>query len=242
MNQLNQAFKNVDQQINDLKDVVVKKISFVSNTQTRAEVVRRMANNGTYVYVKSLDDKLINYKLNCWPEGGSKDFPALNSAEKATCQPFVTSMLTLLKNTFAWFTVKTKKGKVSTKKVRIQSIPFPDAYRRQTVGKTFPDCIFYEGKKTGETAVTLLGQVKGRHGEGDFPDEDVGQLTDGMQRLMGLQPFRHFMIGFLTDGYRFLFVKCERMGEDNFQFQRSSIFNEEEGWEVCICIGSMSYR
>ena len=129
-------------------------------------------------------------------------------------------------------TQKAKKNKKGT--VDIKSIPDPEAFTRQSVGRKFPDCVFYDGKKTGSSAVTILGEVKGYTGRDYFTATEIGQLTDGMRRLMKLQPFRRSMIGFLTDGSRFVFVRCEKRYPDEFRFQHSSVFHKQHGWQVCI--------
>jgi hypothetical protein len=124
--------------------------------------------------------------------------------------------------------VNTKKKR---KEVQIKSIPDPTAYLKNTVGKRRPDAVFYESvDKVGVVAITMVGEVKSG-GNGEFPVEFAGQLTDGMTRLMKKQPFRHKMIGFLTDGCRFLFVEC-LLCDSKLQFSHSVIFTGCAGWQV----------
>lgn len=199
-----------------------KQTSFVSNTQTRAEAVEYMIKEGLYEFSKAFDDWLGDRAVNWWPQGGSKIFPKRRSKEARDCQPFVSDMLRLFVT-----------GKVTTedqRSIKVRNIPNPDAFREKTVDTTSPDSVFYDGAKRGTSAISISGEVKGG-GEGNFPPDEIGQLTDGMKRIMNVQPFRSEMTSFLTDGNRFLFVRIRRT-EDGYQFQYSSIYSKKNGWQV----------
>jgi hypothetical protein len=203
--------------------------SFVSNTQSRAESVVNMIRNGDFTFSKKLDNTLKEQSVDWWPQGGRTDFPDENCRETDECQPFVSEML----NLFVSGKVKVKNLRGKTKEVIIRSIPFPEAFKTATVGNKSPDVVFFDGlNKTGSSAVTVEGEVKGG-GKGEFSGDQIGQLTDGMSRLMNLQPFRKFMYGFLTDGRRFLYILC--MWDNNeYRFEYSSTFVGQIGWQVTV--------
>ena len=99
------------------------------------------------------------------------------------------------------------------------------------MGKRRPDTVLMDGlNKVGTSAVTAPGEVNGGC-RGEFPRDHIAQLTDGMCRLMKLQPFRHFMIGFLADGHHFLFLQCIKE-RNHYRFEHSTTYEGRIGWQV----------
>ena len=212
--------------INDIKAYIRNRTSFVQNTQLRAEAITNMSNEGTYVYSADLDFMLEEFRVDWWPQGASRKFPTATSKEKAHCQPFVSTMLRL----FVSGKVSVE-GRKKSDTVEVNSIPNPDAFTQITLGNRSPDITMYDGmSKVGISAMTQVGEVKGG-GEGEFPPDEAGQLTDSLARTMNKQPQRKRMMGFLTDGRRFLFVECVRCG-GGYQYHHSSIFVGQNGWQV----------
>ena len=215
---------------NDVAHLVqaqMKSASFVSNTKSRAEATVENRRNGSLTHSSLLDKLLDSLIVKWWPSNlNDKCFPCSKDKETKTCQPFVTSVLKHFTDGFV--TVPTRK--LRAKKVNILNMPFLEAFNSATVGRKKPDCIFYVRGKTGNTAITLLGEVKGG-GKGEFADEEIGQLTDVTERVMKCQPYRQFMITFLTDGRRIQFYQCHR-SSSNYTFQFSSIYLGKSAWQV----------
>jgi hypothetical protein len=225
----------------EIEDVIKKRTSFVSNTESRADAMEERIRNGHYSFFKKFSDSLQDVRVGWWPKGASRTFPGVSSLEVTECQSFVANMLTL----FAKKTVEvvaaesgtdksTGKNRAKQKKVEvipIRSVPKPDAGAVAAFGRRSPDVVFYCGRhQRDEAAITILAEVSGGS-RGEFSAEFVGQLTDHQIRLLKRQPLRQRVIGFLTDGRRFLFVECIREGGD-FTFHHSSIFTGEMGWQV----------
>jgi hypothetical protein len=201
-----------------------------------------MIGEGNYKLFENLTNTMQDYRVDWWPTGGSVDFPGVDTGETDICQPFVTTMLNLFVT--GQVTVKQveegkAKGKgrgkakaVETERVvTVKNIPRPSAYTDKRVGKRSSDISFHDGAGTaGVMSTTMLAEVRGG-GEGDFPIEYVGQLTDGMIRLMQKQPFRWQMYGVLTDGCRFLFVQC-LSDATGYAFYHSKTFEGKTGWQV----------
>jgi hypothetical protein len=177
------------------------------------------------------------------------DFPKAGNGEKTVCRPFVSKVLKIFVNGGAVVvnnqqTPKLRNSPQTTKQITIKNIPDPDVYQHATVGRKMPDAVFYPGlNKIGPCAIVMQGEVK-RCQRGMFPDEEIGQLTDGLKRLLDKQPFRSAVIGFLTDGNRFYFIRCTRYKDDGRDvYETSSIFKEMKGWQVinvflkyCMCL------
>ena len=200
--------------------------SFASNTESRAERVKALRANEDLTPSSDFDHTLQGLQVSWWPVGGSKTFPSPDCMEKTTCQNFVSEMLALF-----------QKGKVKVidgtggKTVVVRSVPDPQAYQKRQVSNRGPDCLFYDGlDKTGNFAVTLEGEVK-RGGKSKFSDDQIGQVTDGLQRLLDLQPERVNMIGFMTDGRRFQFFRIHRR-HPGYHFDVSHVYLRQAGWQV----------
>ena len=118
---------------------------------------------------------------------------------------------------------RTQPTKKSKKKVIIRSIPLPGAVKKVTVVTQSLYAVFYDGlDKRGSSAIAMIGEVKSG-GDGVFSAAEKGQLVDVTTGQMSLQPFRHTVIVFLTDGRRFQYFRYLRQGND-FRFEYSSIF------------------
>ena len=211
------------------------KTSYVSNTVTRAEATVENVRKGVLSHSPKLTKHLEDQSITWWPQGlNDNTFPSLGDKEIRTCQPFVSKVLAIFSKGKVKVKSSTVKGKVNNSKtsqeVKIMSIPYLSAPSTPTVGKKRPDCVFYEANKTGNAAITLIGEVKSG-GDGNFADEDIGQLTDVTTRVMRLQPFRRYILSFLTDGRRFQFYRCRRVKSD-YSFEYSSIFEGKEAWQV----------
>ncbi len=214
-----------------VKQALIQMSTFASNTLSRVEIVQHLKNTRSYIFSKQFDDALTDYQVDWWPNKAKDSFPNTNDAEIDTCQNFVSEMLDYFKSGEVNVITSKKQRKSQVKVISVQSIPDPLASEKMTLARRFPDSLFYDGlKKKSPTAITMLGEVKGG-GIDEFPLNEVGQLVDGLKRLMDIQPFRTKSIGFLTDGRRFLFLRCERR-ETYFHFDHSSIFEDKTGWQV----------
>lgn len=238
-----QEVKRQLQQIkNDLRNMQ-NRTSFLPNSVTRAEAVQDLVKNGKMKNSQELDDTLLTVKVKWWPKGVSRTtFPKKGDGDKTVCQPFVNNMLTLFANGTIEVVHDSKQpgnksnaNKPSITTETIKNIPDPKAYGHASLGRKRFDAVFYDGlKKTGPCAIVMYGEVQSCE-NGMFPDEEVGQLTDGLKRLLDEQPFRSTAIGFLTDGNRFYFIQCTRCTDDGRdEYETSSIFQKMEGWQVVI--------
>lgn len=213
----------IKEEMKRIADAHGRDSSFVSNTYSRAEITAENKRNGFLQYSQELENLLQGLKARWWPQADLR-FPNQNAKEIKHCQPFVTSVWKL----FASGQVAIKDD---TKNVQIRSCPFAEAYRTPTVGKKRPDCVFYDGlNKTGVSAITMVGEVTGG-GHDDFADEDIGQLIDVTVCVMKSQPFRRFMLSFLTDGRRIQFFRCVR-NHAQYKFEYSSAFEKKPAWQV----------
>jgi hypothetical protein len=174
--------------------------------------------------------------VDWWPIGGVKSFPKKGSAEKAVCQKFVSNMLKL----FVQEEVKVEKlheGEEKQKNpyfVGVRNIPDPDAFTHATLGRRMPDIVLYDGvNKAGPSAIVLIGEVK-PYLRTAFSDEDIGQLANGLRALLNAQPFRRSVLGVLTDGFNFYFLRCARdhLGNDHYEY--SSTYCGTTGWQVIV--------
>lgn len=192
-----------------------------------------LSRSGNYLSSQELDNNLEKkWRVRWWPARGKTDFPSETSAEVEGCQPFVTQMLQLFVT--GEVIVILDNNNKRRKNVAIRSIPDPNAFKSKTIGNHSPDVVFYDGlDKRGTSAITLLGEVKSG-GEGPFPSSEIGQVVDGMTRLMNKQHFRQRMYGFLTDGRRFLFLYCTRGVGSECKFHHSSTFEGKAGWQVAV--------
>lgn len=212
--------------------------SLFSNTLTRAELVEELISTGALAHSAELDTFLGDHKVRWWPIDTAHRFPTLGDEERGECQTFVTAMLSKLVTQTVEVTIETntrKKGVKKVTQVKIRSLPDPEAFRRKSIQQRYPDAVFYDGETRGEAAVTMLGEVKGTR-SGDFRDDEVGQLIGGLMRLLRRPLFRATLIGFLTDGNRFMFVRgvCQRDGD--IRFGTSRIFKGTDGWQVSVNI------
>lgn len=129
-----------------------------------------------------------------------------------------------------------KQAETDFESIKINYIPDPEAYSHASVGTKMPDIVFYDGlNKTGTMAIVLLGEVR-PGGTGDFSDDEIGQVTDGLRRLLDKQPFRTIAIGFLTDGNRFFFVRCTGCANDDNDYEYSAVYLGCRGWQVCVLV------
>jgi hypothetical protein len=221
--------KNIEGVKSDLHSVALGRTSVISNTETRAERVKTLRTTDHLLPSRDFTSTLDNAKVSWWPVGGKTKFPSANCPEKSVCQTFVSEMLSLFINGTVEVTERDGKKKV----VKVHSVPDPDAFRTRQVNNRAPYCLFHDGvDKRGNFTVTLEGEVKGG-GNGIFSDDKIGQVTDGLQRFLESQTERAEMIGFVTDGRRFQFIRIHKQSRGTgYHFDISSIYLEYLGWQV----------
>ncbi len=184
------------------------------------------------------DQHLEKMKVDWWPVKAKTNFPNEDD-EVDVNQPFVSEIL----NLFVSGKVVVKKKKKTTT-VSIKNIPDPNAFKKFASDRRATEARFYDGlTKCNTLSQTMLGQVTGYKDQYYFSDSEIGQLLDDFMRLLKHQPFRLIAFGFLTDGNRFLFVRCTKYGDqaEDVVFKHSSIFLGQAGWQVtsllaCIII------
>eukprot|EP01033_Poteriospumella_lacustris_P006178 gene6179-4438_t len=222
--------RDLERRISLLEQAQYERTSCCSNTMTRAAMVQTQRLQGTVTHSTEFDAFLEDHKVAWWPLGATRRFPTVGAAECPECQTFVHEMLaTLTTNT------KTVKVELSnqeqSKRVTMRSCPDHAAFRQICKWPRSPDVVFFDGDTRREATVTMVGEVTD-HRRGDFADEEVGQLIRSLMRLMHRQLFRPTVIGFLTDGNRFLFVRGVRNSDDgNLLFDTSRTFRGSDGWQ-----------
>lgn len=208
--------------------------SFVTNTETRDELTHRLRRNKLLQFNDLFEREMDSLRVEWWPVGGQVDFPDFNSEETVHCQPFVSKILKL----FVSGRVRVE-GDGSERIIR--SVPDPEAYKKKLSGQNLPDGVFYDGTGAqGTPAITMLLEVKGG-GNTLFTPSEQGQLIGDLDRLMTAQPYRDFVIGVLTDGRRFWFLRCRRGNYEN-TFEETYLIEGERGWQVCTSIHVMYQR
>jgi hypothetical protein len=186
--------------------------------------------------------------VDWWFEGGQAPgpFPGLGTGESprdgsAGTQAFVTKMLTEINSATAngelpcFGKRKDGTGFVTTKNTTTNAVHFavPDAFSRPSFGTRKPDVVCHPKGLQGALGISLLGDVKGRSGDGDFPEAEIGHILDMTRQLLReFQPSRSFAYCFLTDGDRFQFFLVTRTESDELEVKQSVVFRGITGWQV----------
>lgn len=219
---------------------------------TQAKFAQVLRNENRLKYDSRFSQLLQNHKVDWWPakfirEGEYESppdiiqFPVLHSTETAKCQPFVNEVISDLDKKMGY---KMKKNYVqgsNSQKYYSNSINLKNSLKNDVITSptkpTFrsrkPDIVAYLPNKRGGCAITIIGEVKERSSDNEFPDAEVGQILEtAMELLAEEQLLRPFLYCFLTDGFRFQFFKCFRDSNNDFEFLYSMIFLGEIGWQV----------
>jgi hypothetical protein len=188
-----------------------------------------------------LNSFLESSAVKWWLSAQVAPFPSENAAQLETCQPFVSQMIeeieNIINNDLKVYREKNdftesfwKKG---TLKVQFLSQPV-NCHNTFSFATRKPDIVCYDGFRRGACAITMFGDVKccaARNN--DFPDSEIGQALEmGMDLLKKEQFTRVTLFCFLTDGFRFQFFKCNRIDDDKFTFDQSSVYEGVIGWQV----------
>lgn len=228
-----------------IEETLKERLSGAQTTHTLAERHVELKRTHRYTFSRKLRRFVEGRRVRWWPVDASTKFPSALDKEVADCQPFFTEMMKLF--TSGEVQVIDDHGELENPptslpsegmKIRIEkvgNVPNPDGYKLHPIGTKSPDSVFYDGcNKAGYASITIEGEVKGG-GQGDFPGNEIGQLTDVMERLLRLQPFRNKLYGFLTDGRRFLFVLCTIVGGE-YTFEHTEVYTGRAGWQVSVVL------
>jgi hypothetical protein len=169
-----------------------------------------------------------------WPTHHVESFPELGQIESEHCQPFVSSMIASLQTNQIHQLLADGSGYDSRPSTLHPSPPndIQDAFNRVSFNRRKPDIVLYKVGQRGACSITMLGDVKGRTSDRDFPDEEIGRILDMSKELMTDHQFlRQSLICFLTDGYRFQFFRCNKC-DGSFAFHSSAVYTGVRGWQV----------
>jgi hypothetical protein len=121
------------------------------------------------------------------------------------------------------------------KRAAIYHNPDPTAFSHRSYATRKPDVVCYVGNSRGSLGISIIGDVKGRSGDGDFPDDAIGHVLDLAEDLMRVsQPARMILYFFLTDAYRFQFFSIFRERDGSFKYEQSVVSHGIIGWQVFI--------
>lgn len=115
-----------------------------------------------------------------------------------------------------------------------------------SIGSHKPDVLHRKRGRHGEQSICMVGEIKGMvsgdETAGDFSFEEIGQICDILQTALLVQPWRHFIYGYLTDCRRFEFFKASRLPSNEVVFERSGILMDFDGWAAfrMLCVQSES--
>lgn len=175
---------------------------------------------------------------NWWISQNVCSFPELGQAESKHCQPFVTLMIESLKTNQMHKALANKKGFYQNSSAIDPPPPnvIMDAHEVVSFNNRKPNIVMYKAGQQGACSITMLGEVKGRTSNGDFPDEQIGHILDMSKELMSDHQFlRQHLYCFLTDGYRFQFFKCHKQ-DSSIVFHSSDVYDGVRGWQVFLLI------
>lgn len=114
----------------------------------------------------------------------------------------------------------------------------------QTIGTSKPDQLIRSKGEGGEQSIVLVVELKALENiNGNFNDDQSGQIMSFLHNLMKVQPWRLLAYGVLSDGRRFEFFKIQRfssvdkgkgkdMMNEKFHFCRSGIKRDAMGWTL----------
>ena len=110
-------------------------------------------------------------------------FPELGNTESQCCQEYVSEMIkTLALNKKH---IRSKKGGYCKRSTARQTPPndLVDAHLNPSFNYRRPDIVMYKANQRGACSITLLGDVKGRSSDGEFPNAEVGHVLDMVMEL-----------------------------------------------------------
>lgn len=235
-----------------LRNIAEKNARSISVTTESNWVAHLRENHKLVGAVGTPFDELMLRKWDGWFEASSDialQFPILglgeNPREGNGTQFFVTEMLQKICETFTSnkkgiknlsFHAQMKRNEgytVASQLKQVYNIPDPIAFKHCSFKTRKPDIVCYAGDTRGSLSITIIGDVKGRSGDGNFPDAEIGHLLDFVRVLLtDIQPFRSEMMSFLTDGYRFQFFYARRENVDTFKYFESAVYIGAIGWQV----------
>jgi hypothetical protein len=180
--------------------------------------------------LKSLQSKQPKW----WPSRQVQPFPELGAKESSECQPYVSEMIESLSNNKKHVLLTNGKTYAAKAHDFQPHNKIVDSFAKVSFNQRRPDIAIYQQNQRGACSITMLGDVKGRSSESDFPDEEVGHILDMARELMMDHQFlREFLYCFLTDGYRFQFFNFQKDSRnDTFAYYPSPVYEGQEGWQV----------
>lgn len=108
-----------------------------------------------------------------------------------------------------------------------------------TIGTHKPDFLTRKKLRGGVHSIQVVGDFKSmrdsEYPQGDFSNEETGQILDFLQTTLMVQPWRIFVYGFLTDCRRFEFFKAVRKmnpQSTDVIFERSGVLMDVAGWSA----------
>lgn len=160
-------------------------------------------------------------------------FPMLGEMEVTSCRTFIEEMVAKIDEGEQHLPKKFGRGFLRVSK-KVQAInELVSSPTSSSFSGRKPHLVSYMPLRRGACSITMLGDVKGRSSNGDFPDAEVGHILDMARVLMTEHQFtRPFLIVFLTDGFRFQYFKCSRQSSDTFKYTSSIVYTETAGWQV----------
>jgi hypothetical protein len=212
----------------------------VPSTQTRVKLIDRLHHNNELQRSAILDQHLKGFEIPWWPASVARTgFPGPNTRETSVCQQFVDTMLASFTGGVA---LVVETGKTNATRVDILNVPVTDSDKR-TVENVRLDAAFFDGAgKQSASKITFFGEVtRGGH---DFTKAEQGNLLHLLMRVIMQQPLRRSLIGFLTDGRRFLFVRCTRNEQARLghTFEASVEYAGVAGWRVSVTCSIVGRR
>jgi hypothetical protein len=214
-------------------DLMKQWTSYIPATLTRVELVDGLVHRDELRGSTTFDGFLQQLRVSWRPAGlDRKEFPPPESKEPNVCQSFVVKILARFTGGTAQVT-ETRAAR--PKRVAVPNVPITGSHKRRSVGRARLDVPFYDGvDKQGPHAITFVGNVNG--GGYNFTKEEQGRLVDILMRVMKQQPLRRYLIGFLTDGRRFWFLRCNRNEKAQlmYSFVASVDYTGVLGWQVTI--------
>ena len=107
------------------------------------------------------------------------------------------------------------------------------AFKHQSFGSCQPDFVARYPESAGDMGIVIIGNYASRENDDDFSVHERGKLIDYLTCLLQyIQTERTSAIGFLTDGYRFQFIKANLVDKSYYTFEESKIFTGLNGWQV----------
>ena len=100
-----------------------------------------------------------------------------------------------------------------------------DGHSHATVGSLKPDVVLHTKGFEGELSVETFIELK-RVRSGDFSDEEKGQVVETAVELLKRQPWRSYVLAFLTDGKRWQMFNVSLQGDTNIVYSCSAVCSD----------------